>query len=347
MSEKIYINGRFLTQTLTGVQRVAYEISSRLNAKIEDVEFLCPKSVFKFDVNGFKLIQFGWFKGQLWEQIDLPFFLFKKKYKLILNFCNSAPILASKKMIVIHDMAVKRGKDWYNWKFRLWYEIMFYFNISKQNLIITDSEFSKFEIEHFYKNTDIKVVYLGGFDTPVYNTEIEKYRFIAISSIEPRKDFKTIIEAFAKLESMEIQLEIIGGSSHVFKSLDFDFPSNVTFLGRLSDDDMKKKLASAYGFISSSLYEGFGLPVLEAQSFGVPTIISDIPVYKELFGESVIYFDVKNSSNLAKQIQSFILNGNREEWSTKSINNAQKYNWEKCTIKYSYEVNNYIKNKSK
>jgi glycosyltransferase involved in cell wall biosynthesis len=334
MSEKIYINGRFLTQSLTGVQRVAYEISSRLNAKIEDVEFLCPKSELKFDVDNFKVIQFGWFTGQLWEQIDLPFFLFKKKYKLILNFCNSAPILATKKMIVIHDMAVKRGKDWYDWKFRLWYEIMFYFNIINQNLIVTDSEFSKFEIEHFYKNTDVKVIYLGGFDSPGYNTEIEKYRFIAISSIEPRKDFKTIIEAFAKLESMGIQLEIIGGSSHVFKSLDFDIPSNVTFLGRLTDIELKEKLATAYGFISSSLYEGFGLPVLEAQSFGVPTIISDIPVYKELFGESVIYFDVKNSNDLAKQIQVFISAENRSLWSTKSRENAQKYNWELCADAY-------------
>lgn len=341
MSEKIYINGRFLSQSLTGVQRVAYEISSRLNAKIEDIEFLCPKSELKFDVDNFKVIRFGWFKGQLWEQIDLPFFLFKKKYKFILNFCNSAPILASKKMIVIHDMAVKRGKDWYDWKFRLWYNIMFYFNIRKHNLVITDSFFSKNEIECFYKKIDAKVVYLGGFNFILDDLTIDKKRFVAISSIEPRKDFKTIIEAFAKLESTGVKLEIIGGSSQVFKSLNFEIPSNVTFLGRLTDIELKEKLASAYGFISSSLYEGFGLPVLEAQSFGVPTIISDIPVYRELFGESAIYFEIKNSNELANQIQTFILQDNRIFWSEKSLKNAQKFDWELCSDKYLNEINNF------
>lgn len=340
MNKKIYINGRFLTQTLTGVQRVAYEISSRLNAKVEDIEYLCPKSDFKFDVNGFKLIQFGWFKGQLWEQIDLPIYLFKRKYKLLVNFCNSAPILASRKMIVIHDMAIKRGNDWYNWKFRLWYEIMFFFNLRKQNLIVTDSEFSKREILKFFKNVEPLVIYLGGFNTAEDIKKNDSKNFIAISSIEPRKDFKTIIKAFAILETSGIKLEIIGGSSHVFKSLDFDIPSNVTFLGRLTDDDLKKKLASAFGFISSSLYEGFGLPVLEAQSYGVPTIISDIPVYRELFGESAMYFELKNSINLADQIQDFISADNNSFWSKMSKENAQKYNWELCSEAYLKLIKN-------
>ncbi|OXB18039.1 hypothetical protein B0A80_20455, partial [Flavobacterium tructae] len=121
MKNKIVINGRFLTQRGTGVQRVATEISKHLQQHYkEDILFVCPNKTFLNPAaESFNCVKTGFFSGYLWEQVELPFFLFRNKVSLLINFCNTAPILFKKNLIVIHDMAVKENKNWFNWKFAL------------------------------------------------------------------------------------------------------------------------------------------------------------------------------------------------------------------------------------
>lgn len=338
----IYINGRFLTQQTTGVQRVAYEISSRLIQRGNGFIFLCPKKTLNFDTKEFNIIKFGWFSGQLWEQIDLPIYLWKRKYRAVVNFCNSAPILCSKKIITIHDMAIKRGKEWYSLKFRLWYNLMFFFNIRPNNIIITDSFFSKKEILSYFPKVMPKVIYLGGFVIKNHFAIKNENVFLAVSSVEPRKNIQTILEAFRLLENTDIELNLIGGKSSVFKSLNISVPKNVKLLGRVSDEELKYYYQQSNAFISASLYEGFGLPILESQSYGLPCIISDISVYRELFRESAIYFNPLSAEELAQRIMALYSDKSIENhYIQLSLLNKEQFSWDKSADEYFEVISQY------
>ena len=92
MSEVIFINGRFLTQEITGIQRFSHEITNVLIDKIPGLTILAPKKIrqeYKFKG---RIIRFGIFSGILWEQVDLPLFLLKHKNPLLVNFGSPGPL---------------------------------------------------------------------------------------------------------------------------------------------------------------------------------------------------------------------------------------------------------------
>ena len=103
----IYINGRFLTQDLTGVQRFAIEISKRISSQRNDVVFLVPYSSeinFSKEFPDFKFIVLKGFDGHLWEQLTLPMFLVKNKKPLLINLCNTAPVFYKNQISTHHDV---------------------------------------------------------------------------------------------------------------------------------------------------------------------------------------------------------------------------------------------------
>ena len=110
--KQIYINGRFLTQNITGVQRYAIEIVKALDKYLSDndlkdkyiFEIVCPKNIKqKLVLKNIKIKQIGKLKGHLWEQIELPLYV---KNKFLFNFCNCAPLIKKNQTVTIHDIAV-------------------------------------------------------------------------------------------------------------------------------------------------------------------------------------------------------------------------------------------------
>lgn len=127
---KYYINGRFLTQRITGVQRYAREMTLALDQLLQErtldqneYTILAPKNVI--ETLSCKRIQFkacGHLTGHLWEQIELPYYA---KDGYLLNFCNCAPLIKKNQAVTIHDAAIAAFPSAYSWKFRLWYRIMY------------------------------------------------------------------------------------------------------------------------------------------------------------------------------------------------------------------------------
>jgi glycosyltransferase involved in cell wall biosynthesis len=349
--DKIYVNGKFLTQKTTGVQRVATEISIHLQAHYkEKIIFVCPNQEFINPVAEYlNCIKVGFFGGYLWEQIVLPFYLFRKKTTLLLNFCNTAPMMYGKNLLVIHDVAFKVNKKWFDWKFIFVYNILFYFNLKKAKRIITVSNFSKNEILKFYpktKSEKIEVVYLASFLENKESILLKKKYYLAINSLNDRKNIKVIIDAFKLLDPNIYKLKVIGEkNTKVFKDSNYETISNVEFLDEVTDASLYKWIVEAKALINASFYEGFGLPALEAMSLYTPCVLSNIPVYRELYGETAFFFDATSANQLAQQIEVMEQSDNYLEICKKGFELSQNFSWVITSKQYILIIES-LKNKN-
>src|SRR5690348_16046794 len=121
---KIFVNARFLTQPLSGVQRYGIECSRQIKKLLPDVTFIAPHNVLHKDIaKELNVKVVGVNKGHLWEQVDLPFYLAKQKHPPLLNLANTGPLLYSNNFITIHDLAFYHRPEWNSKAFSTWYNI--------------------------------------------------------------------------------------------------------------------------------------------------------------------------------------------------------------------------------
>ncbi|RVU02465.1 glycosyltransferase family 1 protein [Mucilaginibacter limnophilus] len=308
---QIYINGKFLTQPTAGVQRYAFELTLCLIQKLGNVKILVPKTfnTRRSKIPARNFIKTGNYKNlNIWEQVHLPVFLYNKN-ALLVNFCNTAPVLVKNKIVCLHDIAFFQNPEWYSKSFYLYYKFLIPKIINSSRHIFTVSEFSKKEIaERFGLNDEsISVVYNAPaqhFICPtVDQLEIVKEDFfLFVGSFDPRKNLKTLLQAFASPQLKSKKLIVVGKKWDTFKSEAIMIPPNVTWLDDCSDDLLSYLYRRASALINCSLYEGFGLPLIEAMASGCPLLLSDIPVFREVAGTHASYFNPLNVNSIVEAI---------------------------------------------
>lgn len=310
--KKIIVNGRFLSQQITGVQRVAHELTRELddlvNKQDREVIILAPKNIiFENLYKNIKIKKVGFLKGHLWEQTELPFYAFKEK-GILLNLCNTAPVLNTG-IVDIHDISFRVNPQFFSKKFSWYYRILIWILLRTSKKILTVSEFSKNEIIKYYKipKEKIKVIY-NSWEHILRIKEdfsiLEKFKlenknfYFATSSIAPNKNFKYIIE-LAKLYP-EKKFVIAGKKNiEVFGELGIEKLKNLVWCGYISDEELKALYMTCKGFIYPSFYEGFGLPPLEAMGCGCEKIyVSNTSCLPEVFNKSVSYLNPYNSEKI-------------------------------------------------
>jgi len=314
MNSPIFVNAKFLSQPLTGVQRFASELSLLLKQNLPNCHFVSPKNLLQKDLSK-KLnpLLIGRQSGHLWEQVELPYFLHKHNSPLLLNLCNIAPIFYSNQIVALHDMAFIRNPHWFSKKFQLAYRMMIPKIAKKSKHLITVSQFSKDEIIELLKihPTHITVISNAASNLNVVPSGSlrpikEDYIFTA-SSINPRKNLITLLQAFHKLVKIkDIKLVLLGNVSSAFGAtkelLPFLDHPNIIHKTYASDSELKALYEHAKLFVYPSLYEGFGLPPLEALSSGCPVLVSDIPPHREVCVDAATYFNPLDSGELAEKI---------------------------------------------
>lgn len=294
----IYINGRFLSNPMTGINRFAYELC-KASSRLFEFTIIAPNGrvLPEYDIRGLNIIEYGRLKSHLWEQISLPLFLSTKKNYILLNFSGLGPLLNKSKITTIHDVSFLHNPDWFSKGYYLFYKILTPLIIKTSRAILTVSEFSKSEILKYYDVTPekIHVVYNAvtkALENSTSDNQKEKY-ILTVGSLDPRKNFKTLIRAFSDERLKHLELRIVGGTNRVFGELGYDMQNspNIKFLGRISDEELRNQYRNAHLFILASLYEGFGIPPLEALGNGCPIALSDIPVFHEIFEDAAVYFN--------------------------------------------------------
>jgi len=317
----IAINGRFLSQNMTGVQRVAYNFTkellqvqkfNNLNIKVyspneiiqtEYIEELNP--IKKSSIKPYNIF---------WEQYTLPYNLDNNK-QFLLNFGNMAPLFGVKNQaLMIHDMAFIRHPEWFSNKFVLYYKWLIPKLIKKMKFIMTVSEFSKLEIIHCLKVNPDKIIILPLWLNDYFREQINKpiiydkdSYILTVSSIEPRKNYFNLLKAFIGMNNQDIALFSAGGISNNFaNNLDlqrYEQYSNISFLGRCTDKELIRFYEKALFFCSMSYYEGFGLPALEAMACGCPLLLSDIAAHKEVCGDVAIYANPHDCNDILEKMK--------------------------------------------
>jgi len=336
----IYINGRFLTQIPTGVQRFAFELCKQLKKNGLEFKVLAPKKVLDTYKHNFDVIIIGQFQSHLWEQIELPVYLLRKNNPLLISFSGLGPVFYKRHISTIHDLAFYRNSEWFSFYYRTFYKIMTPILVRYVNKIITVSEFSKSEIINILRvpKEKITVVYnaVSFPSTSEVSKDKENY-ILAVSSIDPRKNFLALIKAFNSMNQPEYQLYIVGKKDRVFKDNDLgDFCSrnNIKFLGYISDKDLISYYKKASLFVYPSLYEGFGIPPIEAMSCGCPVLVSDIPVIREVCGDAAFYCNPYDYADIAAKMKQILSDKkNVINKINKGFEQIKQYNWEKSAQK--------------
>ena len=338
MSDLIYINARFLTQDLTGVQRHAFEISKVLSDYFKkNIVLLVPKngeikSIYNYN---FSIKKIGFNTGHIWEQIDLPLYLFKNKSPLLLSFTNTTSICYKNKISTIHDLSIYENKNWFSFQYRALYKFLIPKIIKSSKRILTDSIFSKNEIiNRFHIDKDrINVIHCG---ISFSRDEVDQFKkindntnyILFVGSISQRKNLNSLLKAFLNIKDENLILKVVGCSYSHMKSENINNNANVEFLENISNNELITLYSNAKLLIFPSFYEGFGIPPLEAMFCKCPVIASDIPVIKELYGDSVLYIDPYDINSIKDNIL-LLLHDNKlkDELIRKSAEKIKEYSW--------------------
>ncbi|MFS7188368.1 glycosyltransferase family 4 protein [Serratia proteamaculans] len=348
----IYVNARFLTQSLTGVQRFAEQISLELKKLRDDVVFLSPNNIIREDIaSKLDVIKIGKRSGHYWEQVELPRFLKKNKNAILINLGNTGPVFFKNKVVTHHDVTYKKYPQSYSWKFKIIYNSLVPIMLRHSRSVITVSEFSKKEISESYNydSNNINVIYNSAsdvFSRRLKGIESQDKYFLAVSSPNYHKNFHGLVNEFSSLPGLDaFKLKIIGERNKNFNGMNLEIESdkgkgNIEFLGRVSDSELADLYSNAYAFIFPSFYEGFGIPPLEAQACGCPVLSSNTASMPEVLADSVIFFDPNKSGDIASALSYIIENPEvREHLIIKGYENIKRFSWESSAKKLNALIN--------
>jgi glycosyltransferase involved in cell wall biosynthesis len=337
----IVIDARFLTQSLTGVQRYAIELSLRLKQIDPSICFVCPKDVMQRDV--FERLAaevIGSHTRSLWSQIDLPRYLSKRNNPLLVNFDSiTAPIYYKNKIVTLHDITWVRYPQSFSRKLHILHHVIDPIVLRNSLDIIAVSNFSKKEIINYFKNLrkDTYVVYNAVDDKFQINNKrdnIPRPYILAVSSQAYHKNITEMITAFDNLyksKKIDLSLIIVGGSYNSLRKQSYNTFSNTSihFAGRVTDAELVKLYQGATLFVFPSLYEGFGIPPLEAQACGCPVVASNAASMPEVLGDSAVFFDPVNNSQMQDTICRVIEDISlRRALVKRGLTNVSRFSWD-------------------
>ena len=211
--------------------------------------------------------------------------------------------------------------------------------------ILTVSHFSKMEIARFgiAPEDKIEVIYNGAnhmlshppSETIFKNHPIVRGAYILTAgSMSRNKNFGIILEAFQSVDSKDIQLVIAGRiNSRIFAKYDLSPKGRALWVGHVSDEELRALYENALCFIFPSLYEGFGIPPLEAMACGCPVVVSSAASLPEICGKAALYCDPYNARDLADKINLLVRNRQlRQELRERGLKHANHFTWDKCAL---------------
>jgi glycosyltransferase involved in cell wall biosynthesis len=239
--------------------------------------------------------------GHIWEQLFLPGRV--DRGEILWSPANTGPLVLSNQVITIHDLSFIDHPEWYHPIFAAWYNLLLPKLVHRARLITTVSSYMKIRILEAFRICETRVeVVPGGVDTqkfkPISTTEVSRVRqkynipypyILVVGSIHPRKN---MVNLFASWEEVyrrhpDIRLLVVGSRSGLFPVPDIqDIPSGVRLAGYIDDADLPALYSGASAYILASLYEGFGLTLLEAMACGTPVIAANTTAIPEVVGDA-------------------------------------------------------------
>jgi glycosyltransferase involved in cell wall biosynthesis len=303
----MYLNGKFVAQRTTGVQRAAACLVAAIDGLLPegaDWVLLCPPGHAAPALNTIRVHAVGW-PGQslhLWEQFSLPL---AARHGRLVSLAGSAPLLARRASAMIHDAAVFDRPEAYAPLFRTWYRFLFRRLARRGTQLLTVSAFSRRRLARALgvEEDRIAVVpegsdHLAGVapdERVLARLGLRSGDFLlAVASDNATKNLPALVAAFGRGgAALPSRLVVAGGrNERVFADAQGQAdPPGVVRAGPVSDGELKALYGHATALMFPSTYEGFGLPPLEAMTCDCPVAAADAAAIPEVCGDAALYFD--------------------------------------------------------
>jgi len=371
---RIGINGRFLVAKRTGVQRAAYNLIKTLVAIDRENQYIIftgedqvgrPEwnfpnvTIVPAAIRGGESI-----RNHFWEQFTLPKLARRYEVDLLHSPANVAPLFYRGKSVVnIHDLCFVVNPQWYSFSFRTLYNFIIPRLARRAARVITNSNHARNDLLQFFDLPADRVsfghwavddTFLGGIesadDSGATIADVDAGDFILyVGSLEPRKNIKTLIEAYEELRirrpDLKTKLVLIGGESPLFADVRLKikkFKEDVIFKGFVDDATLRLYYRKAGLMVYPSLYEGFGLPPLEAMASGIPVVTSMTSSIPEVVGDAALMVSPYDVSQLADTMGRVLTDkALRRDLVARGYKRVAGFNWYRVarnTLAVYYEV---------
>lgn len=367
---KIGVNGRFLVAKRTGVQRAAYNLLRNLVAIDRENEYFIFTGQNQlgnsdWDYPNVQVIPSRLrggesFRNHMWEQFILPRLAKKHNIDILHSPANMAPLFYSGKTVVhIHDLCFVVNPHWYSFMFHTLYNFVIPRLAQRASKVITNSNNSRNDLLQFCNvSADRVSLIYWAVDNTFMNSFQEKIEIkdwpyddyiLYVGSLEPRKNIRQLIEAYEELRhknaNIKSKLILIGGESPLFGEVQLNvktYKSDIIFKGFVDDIMLREFYRRAKLVVYPSLYEGFGLPPLEAMASGTPVVTSNTSSIPEVVGDAALMVSPYDTKQLASTMERVLTD---DELHAKLVRNGyqqiKKFNWLRVarnTLAVYYEV---------
>jgi glycosyltransferase involved in cell wall biosynthesis len=353
----LYINGKFMAQSVTGVQRAAHEMVLALDRAMVrgDVDapaqcvLLCPPGAQAFELKRIQVRRWGLSLRSLqaWEQLVLPWAV---RRGVLLNLSGSAPWWAPQRSVcMLHDAAVFDHPQAYTRAFRAWYQMLFG-HLGRRALgLVTVSAFSRSRLsqalgtpaerftivrhgaDHFQRvQADASV--LGAYG-------LVPGRFLlVVGTAKQTKNVESVLAAWRRLATeRDCALVWVGGvNTRVFSSAHMhvddaaaDAAARILHIGVITDERLKALYENAAGLVIASRYEGFGFPAVEAMVCGCPVAAASAAALPEVCADAALFFDPESLESIGEAMSSLITDADlRARLRQRGLEHAATFTWD-------------------
>lgn len=362
---KILINALLLGEKNTGIGNYILNIFSKIASLDKNNQYILyvNKKIYEKIKNKFGTCEFIFaylnpdssFKRIMIEQLYLPHLVNKIKPDIFHNPDHVLPFLPvlSKKIITVHDLTFLKHPEAFLKSTVMYKKLMMKNAIKKVDMIIADSDNTKNDVMQYFKLPEKKIqtVYISIADEYGIRDKNSSIRIMSskyhinkpfilfTGTIEPRKNVISILKAYYELKKrkgFEHLLVIAGKKGWLYNEI-FDFikekclQDEIIFLDYVDQGDMPSLYCASDLFIYPSIYEGFGLPVLEAMACGTPVITSNVSSLPEVAGDAAVLVDPMNIGEITDAINN-VLN-NRDLWNklrVRGLENVKRFSWDRA-----------------
>ncbi|OGF24068.1 hypothetical protein A3H09_03550 [Candidatus Falkowbacteria bacterium RIFCSPLOWO2_12_FULL_45_13] len=375
--KRIGIDARFYGPLGKGLGRYTRQIVDQITGLDDSHEYVIFLGRENFD--DFKtsnprvkkvLADIGWYG--LAEQILFPFYIWWARLDLMHFPHFNVPVFCPIKFLVtIHDLilikfptrrATTLGPIIYAIK-NFFYKIVIWRAVKRSRRVIAVSVYTKKDIiERFKINPKkVTVTYEGVADFFRHSGAIDpsgrllkyglaKPYLLYVGNAYPHKNLESLIKAFSLIGQRlkDLSLVLVGKEDYFYSRLKKTaqgINARIVFPGYVPDSDLKIIYAQALAYVFPSFYEGFGLPALEAMSFGLPVISSDRTCLPEILGQAAVFFNPADQADMKEKIEMVIKDEKlRLEIAERGYRQVKKYSWSDC-VRKTLEVYNEVLNK--
>ncbi len=347
---RVALNGRFLAQRTTGVQRHARELVRALDRRLDqapggfEVTLFAPlDATLDLELRTIRLRRVGRLSGHAWEQLELPLFV---RDQLLLNLANTGPALSRRQLVTIHDASVFAVPEAYSAAFRRYYRLLLPHLARRARLVLTDSEFSRSELVRWMGVTEekIRVVPCGHehiMAQPADHRVLSRHGLgarpyvLAVGSLSRHKNLETVFAAIRLLGQHAWDYVLAGPvNPRIFGPAEEGGPELAVRIGYVTDAELRALYEGAACFVYPSRYEGFGLPPLEAMACGCPVVVSRSASLPEVCGDAALYADADDPQQLAAAIRRVMCEeGLADHLRQKGRERARHWSWDRTVDK--------------